>query len=199
MPLHALALGHVSEKEVRGGRKAMVALSGDKVAPDLPRLTTACGWLVSREVDGRIARYCIFQGASDIAITKWVSGLQPVEPVPVDPGEGGPADWIASILNAGQASQKQGLGEARDVDQAVALDHARKSAEESRAAAEKRRASGKKRGWLSGGSDGDAPEAGRGVRAALVAGGGAEQPAVEGGSTEAPAVPKGRVKRADLK
>lgn len=185
MPLDTMALGHVTDKDVRGGLKAMLALSGDKVAPDLPRLATACGWMISREIDGKVARFCMFQGASDVAILKWCKGLQAQEPLPEDPDENGPADWIRRIKEAGPGQAAGGLKEARLDDQQALAAAARIGADAQELA---RRRKEKADSWKKrkGGSFSD----GQGV-----AGGGEAESGGE--STAAPA--RGRVRRQDLK
>ncbi len=183
MPIDTVALGHVSDKEVRGGLKAMLALSGDKVAPDLPRLATACGWIMSREVDGRIARFCVFQGASDVAILKWCRGLEATESLPEDPDENGPADWIRRIKEAGPG-EAGGLKEAR-LDTAAALGQAAKVGADAAELAKRRKERADAWKKRKGGGWSDGPGAGGGEPPDQAAGG------------EAPA--RGRVRRSDLK
>lgn len=100
MPLHTLAVGHVSEKEQRGSLKASLAFFGKTLGPEVPRYCTAFGWLVKQsQAEG--VRFCaVFEGASDLAITKGVAGLRAVEQLPDDVAEGGPQDWIERILTA---------------------------------------------------------------------------------------------------
>lgn len=182
LPVHAMALGHVGEKEARGGTKAMLALSGDKVSVDLPRMATACGWMIARETEGKIARFCVFQGASDVAILKWCAGLEAIEPLPDDPGEAGPEDWIHRILEAGPSSI--GGLKGADVNEGTGLGHVAKIAADSQAlaAARKERAARRKgRGGFADGA-GSATDGDSGTIA-------------DGGQVPA----RGRIKRSDLK
>lgn len=120
MPLHSLSLGHVAERDLRSGTKAMLAFFGAKAAPEVPRFANACGWLVNREIQGKVTRLCVFEGASEVAVTKWCSGLEAVEVVPANPSEGGPAQWIANILDADPGT-KLGLPETKTIDPEEAM------------------------------------------------------------------------------
>ena len=119
LPLSTLALCHVSEKELRGSLKAVLGYYGKTVHPVVPRLVDAVGWLVKQSTQEGVGYACVFEGASDVAITKWCSGLAAVEQVPRDPGKGGPQEWIQRIL-AGDIGRVMGLPERNlTLDEAV--------------------------------------------------------------------------------
>jgi len=154
LPLNTLALCHVSEKEIRGGLKAVLGYYGKTVPPMIPRLVDAVGWLVKQSTSEGVGYACVFEGASDTAITKWCSGLEAVEQVPRDPEKGGPQDWIRRILSE-DPGREMGLPERtlslEDAVGPVKAEGARKEEEKKERARKKEGADARAAGIISGG------------------------------------------------
>jgi len=101
LPVHTMVLGLLEDKETRGGLKAMMAFYGRKVGPAVAQFANAVGILVKRDGGSNGIEYgVIFEGASELGITKACAGLRAFEPLPKDPRDGGPALWVQAILDS---------------------------------------------------------------------------------------------------
>ena len=103
LPVYTMVLGLSEDTDTGDGIKAIPSFFGKKVGPAVAQFVNAVGW-IKKVSDGDGVRWaCVFEGATNVALTKGCAGLEAIEQLPMDPNDGSPQIWIAKI----QAEQKR--------------------------------------------------------------------------------------------
>ncbi len=98
LPIPWVALFLTDERDKERSSKSYPLLIGKKSAPQIPQFGNAVGLLAKRQDAEGVAFGAYFCLPSDQAITKSCSGVEAFEPLPADPAQGNPSQWIERIL-----------------------------------------------------------------------------------------------------